>query len=200
MSVVPQLKLTPEEFLAGERVAETKHEYLDGEVYAMAGASAPHNLIVGNVIREVGNLLKGHRCRVYPSDMRLQVSETGLFTYPDVMVVCDQPVFLDGKSDTLLNPKVIFEVLSPSTEANDRGWKWAHYRQLESLVEYLLIAQDEYRIEQFVRKPEGRWLFRDYRDLAESLQLPSLNCEVALADLYYMVELGHEGPPAISPT
>lgn len=200
MSVVPQLKLTPEEFLAGERVAETKHEYVGGEVYAMAGASEPHNLIVGNVIGELQPRLKGHRCRVYPSDMRLQVSETGLFTYPDVMVVCDRPVFLDDRSDTLLNPKVIFEVLSPSTEANDRGWKWAHYRQLDSLVEYLLIAQDVYRIEQFIRQPEGRWLFRDYRGLAESLQLPSLECEVAMADLYYMVELVNEGPAAITAT
>lgn len=198
MSVVPQLKLGPDEFLADERVAEMKHEYLNGEVYAMAGASAPHNIIVANVIAELQPRLKGRRCRVYPSDMRLQVSETGLFTYPDVMVVCDTPVFIDDKLDTLLNPNIIIEVLSPTTEVNDRGWKWAHYRQLESLAEYILVAQDEYRVEQFVRQPEEKWLFRDYRGLAESLHIPSLNCAVALMDLYYMVELGSENSPSFS--
>ncbi|NCO35401.1 MAG: hypothetical protein AUJ92_08485 [Armatimonadetes bacterium CG2_30_59_28] len=190
MSVVPQLKLTPEEFLSGERIAEAKSEYLNGEVYAMAGASEPHNLIVGNVIREFGNRLKGRRCRIYPSDMRLQVSETGLFTYPDVMVVCDTPVFNDDKVDTLLNPNIIIEVLSPTTEANDRGWKWAHYRQLESLVEYILIPQEAYRIEQFVRQQDGAWVFREYQGLSEALTVYSPNCEIALADIYYLVELG----------
>ena len=105
MAACPEPKLSPEEYLANERQAETKHEYLDGEVYAMAGASEAHNLIVANLIREVGNRLRGGRCRVYPSDMRLQVEETGLFTYPDVMVVCDRPRFVDGARDTLLNPR-----------------------------------------------------------------------------------------------
>jgi Uma2 family endonuclease len=188
MSAVPQPILTAQEYLEGERLSETKHEFLDGEIYALAGATEPHNLIVGNVIREVGTQLKGRRCRVYPSDMRLQVAETGLFTYPDVMIVCEEPRLVDDKIDTLLNPKVIFEVLSESTEANDRGWKWAHYRQLASLVEYVLVAQDVFRVEQFVRQSNGTWTFRDYLGLDAVAELPSIQCALPLSEVYYLVE------------
>ncbi|NCO36884.1 MAG: Uma2 family endonuclease [Armatimonadetes bacterium] len=193
MSAVPQLKLTAEEFLAGERVAETKHKYLNGEVYAMAGASREHNVISGNVIRHLGNLLVGKPCEVYPSDMRLQVAETGLFTYPDIMVVCDKPVFVDDEVDTLLNPKLIVEVLSPTTEANDRGWKWAHYRQLRSLAEYILIPQDDYRVEQYSRQADDSWLYREYRGLNDSLRIPLFGCEIPLSDIFYRIELGTPG-------
>ncbi|MBI3948007.1 MAG: Uma2 family endonuclease [Armatimonadetes bacterium] len=193
MSASPEPKVSPEEYLAGERQAESKHEYVNGEVYAMAGASRLHNLIVSNLVRELGTRLKGKRCEVYPSDMRLQVEETGLYTYPDVMVVCARPRFPDGQRDTLLNPKVIIEVLSEATEANDRGWKWAHYRQLDSLVEYVMVAQDRHRVEHFVRQPDGTWVFREYRSLEDSLRPPSLGCEVPLAEIYYLVEFGQEG-------
>jgi len=193
MSAVPQLKLTAEEFLAGERVAETKHKYLNGEVYAMAGASREHNVISGNVIRHLGNLLVGKPCEVYPSDMRLQVAETGLFTHPDIMVVCDKPVFVDDEVDTLLNPKLIVEVLSPTTEANDRGWKWAHYRQLRSLAEYILIPQDDYRVEQYSRQADDSWLYREYRGLNDSLRIPLFGCEIPLSDIFYRIELGTPG-------
>jgi len=193
MSAVPQLKLTAEEFLAGERVAETKHKYLNGEVYAMAGASREHNVISGNVIRHLGNLLVGKPCEVYPSDMRLQVAETGLFTYPDIMVVCDKPVFVDDEVDTLLNPKLIVEVLSPTTEANDRGWKWAHYRQLRSLAEYILIPQDDYRVEQYSRQADDSWLYREYRGLNDSLRIPLFGCEIPLSDIFHRIALGTPG-------
>ena len=193
MSAVPQLKLTPEEFLTDERNAETKHEFLDGEVYAMAGASHEHNVIVANVIAELHSRLKRHPCEVLPSDMRLRVAETGLFTYPDVMVVCDKPFFVDDKTDTLLNPKLIVEVLSPTTEANDRGWKWAHSRQLQSLAEYVLIAQDDYRVEQYSRQADDSWLYREYRGLNDSLRIPLFGCEIPLSDIFHRIALGTPG-------
>ncbi len=192
MSAEPVPKMSPEEYLAFERQSKEKHEYVDGRVYAMAGATERHNLVVGNVVRELGTRLRGKRCRVYPSDMRLQVTETGLYTYPDVMVVCGARRLADDHRDMLLNPKVVIEVLSESTEANDRGWKWAHYRYLESLAEYVMVAQDEPRVEQYVRQPDGTWLFREYRSLDDVLRLPSIACEVPLSEIYYVEEMDEE--------
>ena len=133
--------LTPEAYLTLEESAPEKNEYVDGEIFAMTCASEPHNLIVVNTVRELGNQLKKRPCKVYASDMRVKVSPTGLFTYPDVVVVCGQAQFDDSHRDTLLNPTLIVEVLSESTEAYDRGRKFEHYRKLESLAEYVLIAQ-----------------------------------------------------------
>ena len=156
MLVQPTAKMTPEEYLETERKAETKSEYFAGEVFAMAGAGESHNVIVANVIIGLGTQLRGRPCKVYPSDMRVQVAPTGLFTYPDVVVVCGEPKFLDEKRDTLLNPTLLVEVLSDSTEAYDRGQKFEHYRQIESLQEYVLISPAAPKLERFLRQDAGQ--------------------------------------------
>ena len=151
MSAVPKGFLTPQEYLAQERRAELKSEYYRGEVFAMAGATFEHTLIKDNFAREAGNQMKGRPCVVLTSDMRVKVDPTGLYTYPDAAIVCDGPRFEDNVFDTLLNPQVVMEVLSDSTEKYDRGAKFRHYRQIASLKEYLLVAQDRPLVERYTR-------------------------------------------------
>jgi Uma2 family endonuclease len=182
-------RMSPEEYLSRERAAEYKSEYFAGEVFAMVGASEEHNLIVTNLIVELGSQLKKRPCKVYPSDMRVKVSPTGLYTYPDVVVVCREARFEDKHSDTLLNPTLLVEVLSESTEGYDRGRKFEHYRKVESLLEYLLVSQSSYKIEQYVRQPENRWLFSEISDLQGVLQLPSVQCSLPLAEVYDKVKI-----------
>ena len=158
MSAVPKPFLTPQEYVARERRAEIKSEYLRGEVFAMSGASRKHNLIAGNVNRVLGEQLRERECEVYPGDMRVKVSPTGLYTYPDVTVACGEPEFEDAEVDTLLNPRVIVEVLSPSTADYDRGRKFTHYRRLPSLREYVLISQECPLVEHYVRQGQDEWL------------------------------------------
>lgn len=184
MSIQPTSYLTPEEYLALERKAEYKNEYVDGEIVAMTGASRKHNLIVVNIGGELRRQLKGRSCETYSNDMRVRVPSTRLYTYPDVVVVCDEPQFEDDYVDTLLNPTVIIEVLSESTELYDRGKKFSFYRTLESLAEYLLVAQDERRIEQFVRQPDGRWLLSDHRSPEGTVELASIGCSPDLREVY----------------
>jgi Uma2 family endonuclease len=188
MSSERKTRLTPAEYLALERKAEVRSEYLDGDMVAMSGGSREHNLIVGNIVGELRTHLKGRTCEVYPSDMRVNVSATGLYTYPDVTVVCGEPELQDERRDTLLNPTVIFEVLSESTESYDRGSKFAHYRKIPSLVEYVLVSQREYRIEQYVRQSDGPWLRSEVRGLKSKLELPSLQCSIELAQIYERIE------------
>ncbi|NUQ62714.1 MAG: Uma2 family endonuclease [Pirellulales bacterium] len=190
MTTVPKRHLTPEEYLAKERKAEFKSEYYDGEMFAMSGASREHNLIAGNVNGEARNQLRDRPCEVYQSDMRVKVSRTGLYTYPDVVIVCGEPRFEDAEVDTLLNPTVVFEVLSKSTEGYDRGTKSEHYRRIPSLREYVLIAQDRCHVERFSRQPDNRWLLWESEDLEAILDLPSVGCEMKLSDIYAKVELG----------
>ena len=189
MSSVPKLRFTPEEYLELERKAEYKSEYLDGEIFAMAGARREHNLIVSNVIASLHSQLRGRACETYPSDMRVKVTATGLRTYPDVVVVCGEPHFEDENGDTLLNPTLLVEVLASTTEAYDRGEKFAHYRLLESLAEYVLIAQDRCRVERFTRQPDGQWLLSEARDLGEAIALPSVGSQLTLAEVYERVKL-----------
>jgi Uma2 family endonuclease len=184
MSSLAKPQFTPEQYLALERQAECKSEYFDGEIFAMAGASREHNLIVGNLIRELGTQLKRRPCELYPSDMRVRVTKTGLYTYPDAVVVCGEPQFEDEHGDTLLNPTLIVEVLSPTTEASVRGDKSAHYRRLESLQEYVLIAQDRVRMERYARQPDGQWLLLETTHLGDTVQLASIGCHLALAEVY----------------
>ena len=165
MSSQPRKRLTADEYLALERQAETKSEYVDGGLYAMSGASPRHALITGNIVQALGSRLREKPCFVFPSDLRLHVSPTGLFTYPDVVVACGELKYRDDRRDTLLNPLVLFEVLSESTEAYDRGRKFEHYRSLASLAEYLLVAQDKPHVEQFVKQPSGRWLLGEMSGL-----------------------------------
>jgi Uma2 family endonuclease len=187
MSTIPQPRLTPADYLARERRAEHKSEYLDGQVYAMVGASRSHNRIVINLARELSTQLRGRACEVFISDMRVKVSPTGLYTYPDVAVVCGQPEFEDQELDTLLNPKLVIEVLSESTEAYDRGDKFAHYRRFESLAEYVLVAQDRVRVERFVRDGE-QWILSEVSDPTGVLVLEAIGCELTLRDVYERVE------------
>ena len=190
-----QLKpfLTPQDYLALERQAETKSEYYAGEVFAMAGASRKHNTIVTNLAYLLVGQLKGRSCEVYNSDMRVKVSATGLYTYPDLVVVCGKPRFDDDQEDTLLNPTVIIELLSKSTEAYDRSEKFAQYRALQSMTDYLLIAQDIARLEHYARQPDGSWRFLDSTGLDAVAVVDSIQCQLSLADVYDKVDLAE--PP-----
>lgn len=189
MSAQPLPRLTPAEYLAQERAAENRSEYLAGEVFAMAGASRWHNLISVNLTARLHARLSGRPCEVYSTDMRVKVSSSGLYAYPDVVVACGKPTFEDSSIDTLLNPTVIFEVLSSSTEAFDRGEKFGHYRRLGSLTDYLLISQDRPRIEHYRRQEGGFWLFSEVEGLDAQLRLESIGVELALREIYERVEL-----------
>jgi Uma2 family endonuclease len=189
MSSQPTIYLTRDQYLAIERKAEQKSEYIDGEMVAMTGASRIHNLIAFNLTREISQQLRGRPCEGYGSDMRVRVSSTRLYTYPDVVVVCGEPQFEDEYVDTLLNPTVIIEVLSQSTELYDRGRKFGLYRSIESLAEYLLVAQEERRIEQYVKQVDGRWLLSDYRSPEDEIELPSVQCKLAMREIYDKVAL-----------
>lgn len=184
MVALPQQNWTPEAYLAFERASEEKHEYLAGEIFLMTGASRRHNLITGNVMTTLNAQLKGRNCEVYASDMRVWIPALDSYTYPDIAIVCGLARFEDDQVDTLLNPTVVVEVLSPTTEVYDRGRKFHAYRTLPSLREYLLISQDRGRIERYLRQDDGLWLFSD-TTLAEAvLELPSVGCTLAMADVY----------------
>lgn len=201
MSSVPKALMTPEEYLAHERQAEYKSEFFRGELFAMAGASAKHNLIVLNTGAALREHLRDEPCRVYASDLKLKVEATDLFTYPDVTVVCGPPRFLDEHSDVLLNPLVLVEVLSDSTEAYDRGKKFEHYRQIPSLRHYVLIAQDRVSVEIFSLADDGLWLMRSSQQLTDSLRLEAIQGLLHLAEVYAKVEFDpEESPSAESPT
>ena len=189
MTSQAQTHYTPEEYLALERQAACKSEYYAGEIFAMAGASRWHNLIVTNVLRELSLQLKGRPCTTYPSHMRVKVSPTGPYTYPDVTVVCGEAQFEDHQQDTLLNPTLIVEVLSESTEAYDRGGKFAHYRKLASLREYVLITQTKPHIEHYVRQPDNRWLLAEADHLDDTVDLTSIDCHLALSEVYDKVDV-----------
>jgi Uma2 family endonuclease len=179
--------LTPEEYLEIERRAERKSEYFRGEMFAMSGASRPHVLIVTNLVHELMTRLNTGPCEIYSNDMRLRVTPDGLYTYPDVMVACGEPRFADDQSDTLLNPVLIVEVLSESTEAYDRGKKFEQYRTLPSLREYLLVAQDAPRIEQWIRQPDDNWLRAETSGMDASMRLASIDCVLPLTKIYNKV-------------
>ena len=198
MTAEPEPYITPEEYLALEREAETKSEYYEGRmygVYALAGAGESHALIVTNLVVSLGTQLRDRPCRVYSSDMRVKVTDAGLYTYPDVVVVCGPARFEDDRRDTLVNPSVIIEVLSPSTEGYDRGKKFELYRNLESLTDYILIAQDHSLIEHFARRPDDTWLLTVCNDLDAAVQIESIGCALPLADVFAKVEWPpkHEG-------
>jgi Uma2 family endonuclease len=179
--------LTPEEYLALERKSEIKHEYFAGEMFAMVGASKRHNLIAANIIRILGNQLLERPCNVYPSDMRVKVSATGKYAYPDIVVSCEEEKFDDAQNDTLLNPVIIIEILSESTEAYDRGKKFENYQYVESLTEYILVAQDPYRIEQYVRQDNKEWRYFTYHNSEDVLKINAIGCELMLNDVYAKV-------------
>jgi len=185
MATDPHQRLTIQEYLAFERQSETRNEYLDGEIFAMTGASRSHNLIAGNIFREIGNQLRRRPCEVYSEAMRVR-TPSGLLTYPDVVVVCGERRFDDTHFDTLLNPTLLVEVLSPSTEAYDRRTKALQYRSIPSLAEYVLVAQDQILIEQYSRQG-NEWRQQDLTDLEQLLEMPSIDCTFLLDDIYERV-------------
>jgi Uma2 family endonuclease len=189
MASVPKPYLTPEEYLHRERKAEFRSEYYRGETFAMAGASANHNLIVGNCVFTLGLQLKKKPCRVYPSDLRLKIEATGLYTYPDLSVVCGEPQLESDAGDVLLNPLVIVEVLSDSTEAYDRGKKFEHYRTIPTLRHYVLISQDRHSIDCFSLRDDGSWSLANCQGLEGMVTLDAINGELAASEVYDKVTL-----------
>lgn len=194
MSSVPKTLLTPQEYLARERKAEFKSEFYRGEMFAMAGATWEHTLIKDNTCQATRNQLTDGPCRVLTSDLRVLVDRTGLYTYPDIIVVCDEPQFEDKMFDTLLNPRVLMEVLSESSQGYDRGDKFKHYRQITSLQEYVVIAKDEPYVERHVRQSNGDWLMTEFQGLQASLAFTSIAATITLADIYRGVVFGPDAP------
>lgn len=187
MSTVVQRRYTPEEYLALERASEHRSEYVNGQIFAMAGSSLPHNDITGNVYTGLRDQFRGRSCRAWIIDVRVKVRTTGLYTYPDVVAVCGEPLLEGERRDNLLNPALIVEVLSRSTEAYDRGEKFAHYRRLDSLRDYILIAQDQLRVELFVRQGD-HWVLSEFNELDDSVPLDSVGCTLSLRQIYDQVD------------
>lgn len=186
-----QPRFTPERYLALERAADHRSELINGQIYAMSGASRRHNLIVLNFGSELRAQLRGRPCETYVSDMRVKVADTTMYTYPDVSAVCGSPRFEDTNGDTLLNPDLIAEVLSPSTERHDRGVKFAHYRRIETLREYILLSQDHPRIEHYTRDGE-HWVFTEITDVDGTLPIVSLGCTLSVREIYERVQFGDD--------
>ena len=191
-TAVPEI--AAEDYLARERASDTKHELVNGVIVAMAGASPRHVLIATNLTVALGNALASRPCVVLGSDQRVLVEATGLYTYPDVTVVCERPRFDPKDATTLVNPLVIVEVLSDSTEAYDRGAKFAHYRSVTSLAEYVLVAQAERRVEHYRRLEGGQWVLTVYEDDDAKVAFPALGTELTLREIYVKVELLDELP------
>jgi Uma2 family endonuclease len=189
MSSQPLVFLTPEQYLAAERLAERKSEYLNGEVFAMSGVSRWHATVSINLTSILDVQLRTGPCQVYSADLRVRVNPSGnyLYCYPDLSVVCGEPRFEDKHFDTLLNPKILIEILSPSTEPFDRRTKATLYRQLPSLAEYLFIAQDRVHVEHYTRQPNGDWSRSDWDSLDAVVQLPSVGATLKLSDVYHRV-------------
>lgn len=187
--------VTPEEYLALEEDAEFKSEYISGEIFAMAGATPRHVAINGNIARILGNQCVDRPCQTYANDLRVTVPATGLRTYPDVVAVCGEQQFHPDDKNSLTNPTVLVEVLSPKTEMFDRGEKFAHYRRLESLQEYVLVAQDRMRVEHYARQTDGRWLFAELSEPSQVLSLASVDCQIAVSEIYDKVAFHSQVSP-----
>lgn len=180
-------QISPEDYAAIEAATGLKHEYYRGAVYAMTGASPRHNLIVANVIAALHAQLRGRPCAVYPSDQRGKIEQTGLYTYPDISVICGEPRLDSARRDTVTNPAVIIEVLSPSTKDYDRGTKFEHYRTIATLREHLVIAQDMPHIEHYVRQDSDQWLLIECRGTGQTLRLAAIGCALTTDDVYEKV-------------
>jgi Uma2 family endonuclease len=188
MIAQPQKHYSPEEYLALEETAEYKNEYYQGKILAMSGSSVNHNRIVGNLLFVLSTPLETKPCEVFASNLRLLVKKNGLYTYPDVMVVCGRIEYVKGRTDTITNPVVIFEVLSESTQAHDRGAKFELYRAIETLQDYVLVDQARVHVEYFHGLEDGRWLLTEFNDLEAVLMLESVGVEISLSRVYQRVE------------
>ena len=181
-------RISPEEYLRIDRAAEFRSEYCNGEMFAMSGGSFAHWRIIGNLVAWLRSALESKECIVGSSDLRIGVSPRGLYTYPDVIVICGEPHFADDQKDTLVNPALLIEVLSPSTEAHDRVLKWAQYRQIESLKGYAMVSQTEPRVEVYTRQTAGRWFFSEFVGLEAQCRFDSIDCEIPVSEIYSKVE------------
>jgi Uma2 family endonuclease len=199
MGALPRTRYTAEQYLEMERKAAFKSEYVRGEIFAMAGASFNHTTVAANIVVELGIQIKGRPCSVHSADLRVQAFDAAVYTYPDVVVVCGKPQLTDSGVDTVVNPTVIVEVLSPSTENYDRGEKFVYYQTIDSLMEYVLVAQDKYRVDHFARQSNGNWLLTVVEDPAGSILLASIDCRLSLADIYRMVEFAPDDPSSRGP-
>lgn len=190
MSLQPKPALSFEEWLEGERaLLEGRNEYVDGEVFAMTGASAEHNAIVRNISGQLWVQMKGRPCQVYANDMKVRPRSANVGAYPDLVAVCGGQEFQDGRRDLLLNPSLIVEVLSDSTEGYDRGDKFALYRGIPSLKDYLLVSQRQVWAELYTRGPDYRWILTEFSALADTVPLASVDCTLELAEVYDKVDL-----------
>jgi len=192
MSTQPTNLISPEEYLALERKSPVKHEYRRGEVFAMSRSGREHNLVRGNVVASLHGQLAERCFEAYASDMRVRILSAGVYVYPDVVVTCEKPQFEDAEVDTLVNPLVIIEVSSRSTESYDRGKKFGFCREIESLREYVLISQQSAHVERFFRGDDGVWRFNDANGLEAVMELPTIGCRIKLADVYAKVEFPPE--------
>ena len=199
MTAQPKHSYTVEAYLEIERSGLVKHEYYRGEIFALAGSSEAHNLILTNLLTSLNLQLRNRPCKVYPSDMRVKIPKTGLYTYPDVSIVCGTPQFDDLKRDTLTNPLIVVEILSPSTEGYDRGKKFQNYRTVATLQEYILVSQDEYHIEHYINQNNGNWLLTSYDEINTSIHLKAIDCTLIFEDIYNKVDIesSNEDEPEI---
>lgn len=189
------VRMTESEYLAFEHESDAKHEFINGYVYAMAGAKREHSLITGNIFASCHSQFQGRGCEVHQSELRVKVSASKYF-YPDITIICGEPILADDEFDNLLNPTVIVEVLSPSTEAFDRGDKFQYYRSIESLQEYILVSQEKARIEGFVRQDSGLWTFSAAIGLDAIFKLSSISCAFNLSKIYDRITLESENDPS----
>jgi len=187
MAAQPKLYYSIEQYLELERTSESKHEYFEGEIFALAGGSKNHNLIAANLSGILYNQLRKSACKFYPSDMRVKITKTGLYTYPDLSIVCGTPRFDAQIPDTLLNPQIVIEILSASTEKYDRGAKFENYRSIISLKEYILVSQDKPLIEHYSWQRDNTWLLVVHNMLSNQVMLETLVCTLPLEDVYESV-------------
>lgn len=188
MSAVQQPRMTAAEYLEWERASDTRHEFFDGEIVDFAGSSLNHARIVVNIATELHDQTRSKDCELFTTEIRLRVGHAKAYTYPDIMIICEKPRVADDQKDTVLNPAIIMEVLSPSTALIDRVKKFHLYTSIPSLQEYLLVAQDSAAIEQYVRQADGKWLYAKIIGIESEIALPTLGCALKLADIYTGVE------------
>ena len=177
--------VSPQKYLDTERLALDKHEYFEGEVFAMSGASIVHNVLFKNTYIDLGIKLKGKKCQPYGSDLRIHIPKNSLYTYPDISIICDEIETTDDKFDTITNPSVLFEILSPSTQKYDRIEKFDLYREIDSLKEYIMINSEKILVLQYIRNPDNSWLMMEYKSLDTSFTIQTVAVELKLSDIYF---------------
>lgn len=190
MSAAPILKYSIVEYLAAEEKSLEKHEYYQGEIFAMAGASIEHNQIVKNVLYSTeDHLRKGGKCQIFPSDLKIHIEANSLFTYPDLSIVCGKIETLENHKDIVTNPSVIVEVLSPSTQDYDRGGKFKLYRDIPSLKEYILISSTEMLVEKYDKLDDGSWTLHEYKSENDDFRISTIEMKIAVNTIYLSVQL-----------